>query len=258
MRKERHMVRTLNPNDVVDQFAATVGEARDRYLDMYAILESSPSPKLSLRKSLTTDLAFRVGTEWELFQHRWHLASISNSPAAFVAWAQAELDAGLAKGPARHILDTLWEDATTVPPRLSVEQIDALIDPDGYNVTFKDGEAWAAKAQLHLAPKHAALVCALVSTPEDESLVALLKAVRNAIAHNSSNGLALLNRHVRSRPVGERVGLIGSANTPLLRDGAGQIRDIPTYLHKWSMGAHARRVTVLTTRIVNVASRLRI
>ena len=184
------MVRTLNPNDVVDQFAATVGEARDRYLDMYAILESSPSPKLSLRKSLTTDLAFRVGTEWELFQHRWHLASISNSPAAFVAWAQAELDAGLAKGPARHILDTLWEDATTVPPRLSVEQIDALIDPDGYNVTFKDGEAWAAKAQLHLAPKHAALVCALVSTPEDESLVALLKAVRNAIAHNSSNRLA--------------------------------------------------------------------
>ena len=252
------MVNTLNPNSVVDQFINTVDSAHARYLEMYSILAASNLGRLELRKSLTSDLAFRVGTEWELFQHRWHIASISKKPSTFVATIQKDLNDALRKSQAKHILDTLWSNATTIPRRLSAEQIDALIDPDGYNVTFKDGEAWAAKAGLHLAAAHADAVRRVVSSPEDESLVALLKAVRNVIAHNSTSSLEEFNRHVRSRPAGERVGLVGSSNAPLLRDGAARVRDVPTYLHGRGNAASPRRVTVLTTRIMRVAQRLRI
>lgn len=252
------MVRTLNPNDVVDEFIATVDSARTRYLDIYSILGSSEGARLDLRKSLTSDLAFRVGTEWELFQHRWHIASISKKPATFVAATQKTLDEALRKGEARSILDVLWSNATLVPQRLSVEQIDELIDPDGYNVTFKDGEAWAAKAGSHLAVEYADAVRGIVTSPEDDSLVALLKAVRNVVAHKSTNSLRELNRHVRTRPAGEQVGLVGSANAPLLRDGSARVRDVQTYLHGWNNAARARRVTVLTTRIVEIAKHLRV
>jgi hypothetical protein len=251
------VVRTLNPDAVVDQFINGVGAARDRYLAIYEVLARAEGTDLTLRKSLTADFAFRVGTEWELFQHRWHLAAISKRPATFVSLVQKRLDVGLEKGEARHILETLWADVTTVHRRLSVDQIDALIDPDGYNVTFKDGQAWAAEAGKHLDPHHADLVRNIVSDPQNESLVALVKAVRNAIAHNSANSLDLLNSHIRSRPVGERGGLVGAINAPLLRDGSVRVRDVPTYLHGWSAAARSRRVTYMATRIVEVAELLR-
>jgi hypothetical protein len=251
------MVRTLNPNAVVDQFTAGVAAARDRYLAIYEVLGDAEGTDLTLRKSLTADFAFRVGTEWELFQHRWHLAAISKHPTTFVALVQKRLDSGLERGEARHILETLWDGATTVHPRLSVDQIDALIDPDGYNVTFKDGQAWAAEAGKHLDPRHANLVRNIVSDPENESLVALVKSVRNAIAHNSANSLDLLNAHIRSRPGGSKVGLVGQRNGALLRDGSVRVRDVPTYLHRWQPVVRSRRVTYMAHRIVEVAELLR-
>jgi hypothetical protein len=251
------MARTANPNDVLDQFVATAESARQRFLQLYSTLSASDASTLSLRKSLTSDLAFRVGTEWELFQHRWHLAAISRRPAVFVAATQKILDEALRKGEARAILDALWSGATTVPKGLTIEQIDDLIDPDGYNVTFKDGEAWAAKAAAHLEGAYADAVRSIVSNPEDESLVALLKAARNVIAHKSKNSLQELNLRVRSRPPGESIGLVGAANAPLLRDGGARVRDVETYLHSWSYAAQSRRVSVLTRRILEVAEQLR-
>lgn len=250
----------LNPDRVIDDFQNRLTDAEDRYQEVYSAVGGSSTAKhLPLRKGLTTDLAFRIGTEWELFQHRWHIAAISKQPARFAQLQQEVLDTALKKNSdVRHILNSISPNATTVPARLKVEQIDALIDPDGFNVTFSDPKAWADKAAKHLSAEYAQKVLGVVSDPEAHCVLILAKAVRNVIAHGSSLSRGEFNRAVRTARDLRSPGLKGARNEPLSRAGERDIADPAVYLHAWINDHGMRRVGYLAARLRTIADQLRI
>lgn len=249
----------LNPDRVIDDFLKRLREAQDRYEEVYRAVGESNSPKnLSLRKGLTTDLAFRIGTEWELFQHRWHIAAISKRPARFVQLQRDALESALKKNPeARHIINSVSPSLVSIPSRLNVEQIDALIDPDGYNVTFSDPEGWAEKAAKHLSPDYARKVHEIVGDPEAQCVLVLAKAVRNVIAHGSNLSRGEFNKAVRKAEDSRSSGLKGARNEPLSRGGERDVSDPAVYLHAWIADHSMRRVGYLAARLNTIADQLR-
>lgn len=256
IRRRGKLSRTRDLDKVINDFQTTMEDATERFLLLHDVVIGSGEER-SLRKGISTDLAFRLGCEWELFQHRWHLAAISRMPATFVALKQAELDGALKKSNARHLIEAVSPGATSLPKRVTVEQIDALIDPDGYNVTFKDSESWAAESGQHLDKCYADLVRNIVGEPEDECVLTVIRAVRNVIAHQSSGSRAFLNNCIGARQGAKGLGIVGAKNQGLQRDRTTEVKDVATYLLATRPGGKRKRVLILVDRAIEISERLR-
>jgi hypothetical protein len=252
------LANTLNPNSVVDEFQSQAELSLQQYeaLDQLVTAGGAAANILTLRRGLAADTVFRLGTQWEVFQHRWHVAAISKRPTVYRDLIQEQLTKGIEKAAIGHIIDAVTPDAASLPARLTVSQIEALVDSEGYNVSFKDCETWMAKSVKHLHADYASKVEAVVTNPEASSLVELLKAVRNVLAHSSTGSLRRFNACARKRAATGSVGLVGAANDGLVRDGH-QVRDVPTYVQAWVHATQMRRIRLLHQRIWMVAEELR-
>lgn len=223
----------------------------DRHEAIYALV---PTAEKKLRKTLAVDAAFRIGTEWELFQHRWHIAAISKAPEIFVATVQADLNRDLVKVKDR--LEAIQPGSTTVPTKPNATQISKLVDPAGYNLTFVDTQAWMDKAGAHLTDKFKKLVVGIGTSAEDTCVLDLVRAVRNYVAHGSDSSRERLNLYIKTRALKGEIGIVGVKNRSLARDVKG-ISEIDAYLHsKVGSPAH-QRVVVIGRRVLEIAEKLR-
>lgn len=250
---------SADPNRPLDAFIAGVVEMEARYADTYqAVSDHVKNPRqLQLRKGLAADFAFRLGSEWELFQHKWHVVAVTASPDKFVTAQQASLDGGIKKANIDHFVKLLHGGALTIPSRPKQAEVEALLDPRGFNVTFDSCETWMTEAARDLDTVYADKVKGIVATSPDSCVLDLLKAVRNALAHGSGGSLSRLNEMVKERPPGEKVGLTGSVNDGLKRD-TNQIRDVAVYLHGRAPGSAKQRVQKLAQRVREIAEQLRV
>src|SRR5690606_25157096 len=107
-----------------------------------AAIPTADKHRLARRRGLVSDLGFRIGTEWELFQHRWHIACISKEPSVFVATLQMKLDAAVGDLPGQGLVPGLTGFRPTYPKRLTADQIEDLLDGSGWNITFRTLEEW--------------------------------------------------------------------------------------------------------------------
>jgi len=248
-----------DPNRPLDSFIAGVLEMEARYADTYlAVSDHVKNPRqLQLRKGLAADFAFRVGSEWELFQHKWHVVAITASPDKFIAAQQTSLDAGIKKANIDHFVTLLHGDKLTLPVKPKQTEVEALIDPRGFNVTFDSCETWMKEASIDLDSTYADKVRGIVSTSPDSCVLDLLKAVRNALAHGSGGSLSRLNEMVKERPSGGKLGLTGSVNDGLKRD-TNKIHDVAVYLHGRAPGSSKQRVQKLAQRVREIAEQLRV
>lgn len=251
----------LNPDRELDAFLRQAGNSYRRYVELFDAVGTSPN-HTDLRRGLATDAAFRLGSEWESLQHRWHIAAIANGPHRLI---QQRLDAVSRK------VESLDQGTRTVfsvnvaPSKktsLTRSEIELLIDDDGRNVTFKDSTDWAKKSDSVLTGASHARVRAIVADESQASVLDLLKALRNVIAHSSSNATELLNLAVRARVDG--VGLVGAENAPFVipKSSAG---DVGKYLHSWirdprfnRFEAEGTRMSLLHRRVLAIAENLRL
>ncbi|MCM3614602.1 hypothetical protein M3672_09150 [Microbacterium enclense] len=249
----------LDPNKSLDAFLGGVVEMETRYADTYqAVSDHVKNPRqLQLRKGLAADFAFRLGSEWELFQHKWHVVAVTSAPDRFVTAQQASLDAGVKKASIDHYVRLLHGGALTVPSKPKQGQVEALLDPRGYNVTFESCETWMTEAARDLDSRYSDKVRGIVATAPDACVLDLLKGIRNALAHGSGGSLSRLNELVKERPSGEKVGLSGSVNDGLKRD-TNKIRDVAVYLHGRAPGSAKQRVQKLAQRVREIAEQLRV
>lgn len=251
------MPNTLDPNRVLDSFLDGLATQAIRFEKTYRAVVSGGN-ELGLRKGLASDYAFRLGGEWELFQHRWHVAAISKSPSVFRKRIQDEVDAALLKNATFKMhLEVIEARSFEVPQWPSAPQIEKFLDPLGYNISFDSGETWIRKAKADLSPTHWKKVEAIVTTPEDSCVLDAIKAIRNRIAHGSDGSRTRLNTFVRARPATSNEGLVGAINNPLLRV-SNEVRDVATYLHGGYGTPSKLRVAWLSDRIGAVAGRLRV
>ncbi|MFB2557075.1 hypothetical protein [Herbiconiux liangxiaofengii] len=250
------MPKTLEPNTVLDGFLRNTRASMERYIALYEALEWDKKT-LALRRGLTSDVAFRLGSEWEIFQHQWFVAAIHKKQGKFRSNLEKRLHDGLSKAGTGSILEIMRPGSTEMLERLSASQIEQLVDPEGYNVSFKDNVTWIKKADLDLDPSYCTLIRSIASTPSDACIIDLVKGLRNAIAHGSGGSLVKLNSLVRVRQEGEDLGISGDVNKLLVRDTKA-VKDISAYLHRYLETKGVRRVVLLHQRIEEIAERLRI
>lgn len=250
-------MRTADPNACLQGFIQQVGESLDQYRQVEVLLAKA-SASAAISKAVAEDTAFRLGALWEVFQGRWHVAAISRDPQHFIKDVQDQLDRRVKDDWSRAVIGTLHPGSLTVPSRPKMAQIEAILDPSGYNITFKDSQTWMESSALYHADLFKDRVKGIVSDPEAASLLDLLKKLRNTLAHGSIGSKAAFNRACKSRMGGSREGLVGASNDPLRRD-RNDVRDIGAYLRvRRPSPAGPRRVEALHARVQDVAERLRV
>ncbi|MFE1396783.1 hypothetical protein ACFW53_02450 [Nocardiopsis dassonvillei] len=249
-------MRTANPDTYLDDFLKQVQDGLDQYKSVSDALAGA-GVKAPLLKAAAEDAAFRLGALWEVFQGRWHVAAISREPQKFVREVKKTLEQKL-KDEARDIVLAIYPEALQVPSHPTLAQIESVLDPNRYNLTFKDVEAWMESSALYHSDRYKGIVRVIVSDPESASLLDLLKKLRNQLAHGSHGSKAAFNRSCRARPVGggEKEGLAGSANDPLKR-GNRDVRDVGAYLRAGPDACSGSRVEILHRRVIEVAEKLR-
>ncbi|MEO5920183.1 MAG: hypothetical protein ABIQ01_03490 [Pseudolysinimonas sp.] len=253
---------TLDPNRELDEFIVRSNSSHERYIRVFDALVDSTDAS-NLRKGLAVDAAFRLGSEWELFQHRWHVACIARDGSRLIAEQESKVADAISKLPTatREVLGVTAGHLSL--SRLTGSQIERLVHPLDRNVVFPDVAAWSRVAKRYLAPPYVGRVQRIQSSIESSSLLDLLKALRNAIAHGSRDSKGRLNRLASARVAGGTEGLAGNRNAPLVRAKYG-IADIGTYLHTWTglpgyrTFAEGNRMTLIHDRTQDIAKALRV
>lgn len=248
------MVNTLNPNKVLDEFITRVRAAEQRHANIQSALAATSSLRRD-QKGATIDFIFRVGGEFELFQHNWTIATISKKPSRFVSRLNRELADEVKKLPGRTYVTALGSLSLSYPRRPTAVQIEALLDKSGQNVTFKNVKAWRSSAARDLAPPYIGKLARIAQNDEDVWPLDLLKSVRNTIAHGSARSKEDLNDRLSPYSTANKKGCTGLLNEPLKRTGTTKVRDVSTYLYAAVPGG--RRVDVLVDRVIDVVDKLR-
>jgi len=253
------VVNTLNPNGVVDDFIARIRAAERRSDVEYAAVPRGDKHKLARQRGVVSDLAFRLGGELELFQHRWHIAVISKEPATFVAGLQKRLDEAVKNLPGHGLVPGLANLHLAYPSRLTADQIETLLDGNGWNITFTTLDAWQKAAGKDFTSRYRAAVGRVANAPEDACVLELVKATRNFIAHGSDKSRREFNACVAPRSVAqEGPGLTGNVNSALARGTVKSVRSVGVYLQGRATPGASRRISALTDRLAVVAAQLKV
>jgi hypothetical protein len=250
------MVR-LDPDRELKKFVEQLDDSMERYRKLYDALEGSPEVT-NLRKGISVDAVFRLGSAWEIFQHNWHIAAIAQDSSKIIE--RSETTANNKIEAIDDALVDLYGIKLTKKPQskhLTKQQIELLLDPSSRNVTFFDMADWVKAARRDMTSSHIAKLQRINSNEEDSCVLDLLKAIRNVIAHGSENANALLTLAVRPRS--SKVGIVGPKNDSLIR-AKYAINDIGTYLHGWPAAkprsADMTRVALLHQRVKDIAQTL--
>jgi len=126
----------------------------------------------------------------------------------------------------------------------SVAELEEAVDPDGWNLVFKDVAAMKTKADLWLAASHARRVKSL--SAHDAQLIETAKALRNFVAHQSASSKKEMNEKLLT------IGT-GSPNTGLGR-GTNEVRSLGSFLKAYA-GAD-RRIILYLRRMSAIASKM--
>lgn len=243
----------LDPNREIEEFLARTSTSHERHLRVVEAIDDAPD-RASLRKGLAVDAMFRLGVEWELLQHRWHVAAISRDPSKVIAREIEHIAAvqGKVRKNSARVFDVSINHRK--PTRLKQSEIEQLVDPQDRNLGFADMQAWRRVATKDLASIYVERVCRLADDPKSASFLDLVKSMRDYIAHGSRDASRRLNRMVAPRIDGE-AGLVGSINEPLARAQNG-IRDLGTYLNDLGYPA-TNRLDLIHLRVQGLAEKLR-
>ncbi|ACZ22780.1 hypothetical protein Sked_28780 [Sanguibacter keddieii DSM 10542] len=251
------MVNTLNPNDPIADFTADVQAVKQRHENIQIALKAANASGAD-KKGATADYIFRVGGEFELFQHRWHIAAISKKPSKFVASLNQTLATKVQALPGHGIISALGSLSLAYPAWLTAEQIETLLDESERNVTFKDVAEWKKAASKQLDSPFDSKVAQIAQSLEDTWALNLLKSTRNVIAHSSKSSLKDLNTRLAPHSPTNPDGITGSANAKLSRGVTNgvpkKVGDVSVYLHAVQGGE--RRADVLADRVVAIVNKL--
>ena len=137
----------------------------------------------------------------------------------------------------------------TPPSHLSVAQIRALLDEDGWNITFSGSADLVVKAGNWLPAGDAQKFTAL--TPADLALLDGLKAMRNFPAHRSTSSRSAMN-----------AALTALANhpplAPLAKNGAREVHSLGKHLRALAPGGMgATRLDVLLRELKLLIAKVR-
>lgn len=246
----------LDPNRAIDAFLQRTGASQAQYMRLHDIVYDLED-RAVIRRRLAVDAVFRLGVEWELLLHQWHVAAVSVDPSKLIGRHVSMIAKENLNLP--DVLKAVFHASVTHRDVrvLTRRQIENLLDPRDRNITFRDASDWMSAARRDLSPTFVNKVGRIANELESASLLDFLKAVRDYVAHASPDSTARLNRRATLRSEGATEGLVGERNAPLLRPGGG-VGNIGTFLST-DLGYPARtRADFIYERVRGLSTQLRV
>ena len=235
-------MRKVRPQDVRDGFNAFATERLEHFERVEASLGGTAHEKRDLSILAETTLhscyvAFEcflsdlllayINRDFSQYQANLATRIRSSVEAKFGIWAEGRIS---------------FNEIKHIP----IRQLEAMLDPDSYNLTFKDVAALKQRFHDWVADPHKISVIAL--NDADTRLIDCTHAIRNFIAHKSKNAKDIMNAQLADVATGA-----ACPNRDLPR-GAREITDIGSYL-KTQVGG-ARRIKTYVQRLQSIASSL--
>lgn len=235
-------MRKVRPQDVRDDFNALVTERLEHFERVEASLGGTAHEKRDLSILAETTLhscyvAFEcflsdlllayVNRDFSQYQANLATRIRSSVETKFGIWAEGRVSFNAIK-------------------HIPIQQLEAMLDPDSYNLTFKDVATLKQKFHDWVATPHKNPVVRL--NDPDTRLIDCTHAIRNFIAHRSTNAKDIMNAQLAGVSTGA-----ACPNRDLPR-GVRGITDIGSYL-KTQVGG-ARRVKTYIQRLQGIAASL--
>lgn len=135
---------------------------------------------------------------------------------------------------------------------ITVAEIQGILNPDGWNITFREADDFSEKARRWLARPHQA--CVLGLSTDDRDMINCVKAIRDYIAHRSESAFGRMN-HALNQIHGHRAirHLGHDSNAP----GTRRVNNIGSFLKAETAPPEERRIAGYLRCISDIAEALR-
>ena len=234
-------MRKVKPADVKSSFNTLVTEKKSYFLRQVSSIKGTEHEMKDL--SLLSEMMIHsLYVEFECFVSDLVLAYINRDPSAY----QHDLFTR-AKESVRSKFDD-WTTNRLIPKtekHIKIDEIEQLIDPKNFNVTFKDVATLKSNANRWICPAHLAGIAAISAA--DARLIDTTHSIRDFIAHRSVHSKTNMNSMLRSVDAGNNCPNTGLGSTQA-------IHNIGSFL-KASVG-NQRRVVRYADRLLSIAPTL--
>lgn len=180
-------MRKINPADICDDF-------QDEIVTLETLLTNSWKVAASSRdKSFLAELVFhRAYVAVESFLSAWIIGAINRDSSQFISHRTSSITQSVI---AKFSAWDASQFAYSPPAHIAVADLQTLVDPDGWNVTFKSFDQLKSKCADWLVAKHKNKVH---SVPiQRQKVIDAAKAIRNCIAHQSQSSFTEM-KHILS------------------------------------------------------------
>ncbi|MDO9504250.1 hypothetical protein [Hydrogenophaga sp.] len=234
-------MRKVDPASVRHDFDAFASERRSHFVRLEGVLKGTPHEKRDLSILAETTL-HSTYVAFEVFLSDLLLAYMNRDFSTYQATLQTDIQ--------RLVQSKLGVGASSMtkldaPKHIKIQHLENLVDPTGWNLTFKSVALLQTKFAAWVSPAHGAGVAGLV--PSDTKLIDTARAIRNFTAHKSDGSKQIMNNMLLTVSTG------ACPNSSLLR-GNHEIHDVGAYLKSASGGQ--RRVVTYIERLRSIAATL--
>ena len=235
-------MRKVDPAGVKTDFNAFVVEREAHFTRIEALLEGSAHEKKDL-SVLSETMLHSVYVAFEVFLSDLMLAYINRDFSAYQESLKGRINTSVST---KFGVGAAARTTFAVSRHIKIQDLEQLIDPTGWNLTFKDVSELQSKFADWVVPAYGAGVGAL--SESDKLLIDTTRAIRNFIAHRSEGSKSVMNDKLLTVSSGD-----GCPNFSLSR-GDHKINDVGAYLKANSVGQ--RRLLTFMERLKNIAASL--
>jgi len=225
-------MRKVDPADVRADFESASKDIVEYFNRVVAVVAVSPSKERDTSQ-LATQSFLALFVAFERFISDLVLAYLNRDFSVFQAALHARVSSSVRErfGDGVHSLLSLKTHA-----HVRMTDLEAIVDPTGWNLTFPSIEKLKSFASNSLAAAHAARITSI--SVSEARLIETARAVRNFVAHQSVGSKKLMNDALstvevgnHNRHLGRGVNEVHTVGSYLKAVHAGQRR-----LHRYSIG----------------------
>lgn len=233
-------MRKLDPQSVRDDFSAESQALMEYFGRARRALEGDVHEKRDVSRLASTTFLFLV-VYFERFLSDLFLSYLNRDFSQYQATLEHRI-----KQSAEEKLGHWARGRTSFQAvkHIKVTDLEGVVDPTGWNLTFKDGDTIKERAQEWLAPAHADRINAL--TEHDLRVIDTAKSIRNFLAHGSPSSKVRMNDALSEVSRGHHNQYLGR--------GAQLVHNVGAYLK--AVFAGQRRITIYADRLNDIAGRM--
>jgi|ERR1019366_2341018 hypothetical protein len=225
------------PAQVVTAFQKRITTAFSLYDELVLAVHQKTKQK-SLESLLAEQFVLGLAVLWEAFIHDLIVAYIEDRSDVCIRFHRDKVTQSIE---AKNKAFSKWV-VIEVPPSLTREQIELMLDPEGWNITADSAETLAKRANQLLSAPHA-IKFSLADS--DRKFVDLLIAIRNYLSHRSSGSLVIMKQRIKEL---QKV----DATSPL----NGTVTTVGAYLKARPAGVGLSRANIIGNNLGAVAAKL--